>query len=185
MSAVRHLSTAELEAGLEHIRQAPADSGTLEMIVRRPAEGDREVLDAGELTLDAGLVGDNWRTRGSKRTDDGSAHPEKQLNIMNARAAALVACEKERWPLAGDQLFLDLDLSVESLPAGSRFELGSAVIEVTALPHRGCKKFVERFGADAMKFVNSPVGCELNLRGVNAKVVQAGTVRVGDVARRI
>ncbi|MEM7165751.1 MAG: MOSC domain-containing protein [Planctomycetota bacterium] len=185
MGEVRHLAAAELEAGLDHIRQAPQDRGALELIVRRPADGEREVLAEAELRLDVGLVGDNWLARGSKRTDDGSAHPEKQLNIMGARAAALVATARERWPLAGDQLYLDLDLSTTNLPPGTQFELGSAVIEVTALPHRGCKKFVSRFGADAMAFVNSPLGCDLNLRGINAKVVQPGVVRVGDVVRKL
>src|SRR5207247_88617 len=134
--------------------------------------------------LREGLVEDNWRTRGSSRTVDGSSHPEMQLNLMNARVIALVAQERERWPLAGDQLYLDLDLSSENLPPGTRLALGSAVIEVTAEPHTGCQKFVARFGREAMQFVNSPVGRQLNLRGINAKVVQPGVIRVGDVARK-
>lgn len=185
MAEVKHLTREELEAGLAEIRQSPKDEGTLEMIVRRPRTGEREVLAEGELDLTAGLAGDNWRTRGSSLTADGSAHPEMQLNIMNARVIALVAQDKARWPLAGDQLFIDMDLSAENLPPGSRLAIGSAVIEVTAQPHTGCQKFVERFGAEAMKFVNSPVGRQLHLRGINAKVVQAGLVRVGDVVRKI
>jgi hypothetical protein len=181
---LRHLTTEELHAGLDGIRQSPKDEGVLELIVRRPRVGDREVLDEGQLDLVDGLVGDTWSTRGSRRSKDGLAHPDMQLNIMNARVIALVAQERERWHLAGDQLFMDLDLSAENLPPGTRLAVGSAVIEVTAEPHTGCQKFVSRFGLDAMKFVNSPVGRQLNLRGINARVVLPGTIRVGDLAKK-
>ncbi|HYN83879.1 MAG TPA: hypothetical protein VER32_01415 [Pyrinomonadaceae bacterium] len=182
---MRHLTTEELEAGLDEIRLSPKDEGVLELIVRRPRVDEREVLEEAELDLTEGLVGDSWRERPSSRTPDGSPHPEMQLNIMNARAVALVAQGRERWPLAGDQLYLDLDLSEENLPAGTRLEIGTAVIEVTAQPHTGCKKFVSRFGPDAMKFVNSPAGKRLHLRGINAKVVRPGRIRVGQVARKV
>ena len=182
---MKHLTTAELEAGLDAIRQSPKDEGVLEMIVRRPRVDEREVLDNGELDLQQGLAGDSWTMRRSSRTADGSPHPDSQLNIMNSRVIALVAGDKDRWQLAGDQLFLDLDLSADNLPAGTQLALGSAVIEVTPPPHLGCHKFVARFGLDAMKFVNSALGRQLHLRGINAKVVTAGTVRVGDVARKI
>jgi len=181
----RHLTTAELEAGLDEIRRAPRDEGTLELIVRRPEVDEREVLDAGELNLEVGLVGDSWITRGSSRTPDGSAHPDMQLNIMNSRVTALVAQHKDRWQLAGDQLYLDLDLSEGNLPAGSRFAIGAAVIEVSPQPHLGCRKFVSRFGLEAMQFVNSPLGRQLRLRGINARVVSAGVIYVGDVVRKI
>jgi hypothetical protein len=184
MADVRHLTSEELEAGLENIRQSPKDNGVLALIVRRPQVGERQVLDQGELDLLQGLVGDTWRMRGSSRTSDGSSHPDMQLNIMNARVIALVAQARERWPLAGDQLYIDMDLSTDNLPPGTRLALGSAVIEVTAQPHTGCQKFVARFGLDAMKFVNSPLGSQLHLRGINAKVVQPGVIRVGDVVRR-
>jgi hypothetical protein len=184
MADVRHLTTEELEAGLANIRQSPKNNGVLRLIVRRPQVGEREVLDEGELDLLEGLMGDTWGIRGSSRTSDGSSHPDMQLNIMNSRVIALVAQESERWPLAGDQLYIDMDLSIDNLPPGTRLALGSAVIEVTAEPHTGCKKFVARFGQDAMRFVNSPLGRQLNLRGINAKVVQPGVIRVGDVARR-
>ena len=185
MIAVRHLSMAELEAGVAHFRQSPKDEGTLELVVRRPQSGAREVLGEGQLDLGEGLVGDSWRTRGSSRTADGSAHPEMQLNLMNSRVIAHVAQDHDRWQLAGDQLFVDLDLSKANLPAGTQLAIGTAVIEVTAEPHTGCAKFVERFGADAMKFVNSPVGKELCLRGINAKVVQPGVVRPGDRIKKL
>ncbi len=185
MSDATHLVMAELEAGLEAIRQSPRDQGVLELIVRRPQVGEREILAQAELDLTHGLVGDNWRTRGSAQTEDGLAHPEMQLNIMNSRAIALVAQSKARWQLAGDQLFIDLDLSADNLPPGTQLMLGSAVIQVTAVPHTGCKKFMARFGADAMRFVNSTVGKQLHLRGINAKVIRAGMIRVGDAARKI
>ena len=179
LADARHLTMAELEAGLDEIRRSPQDQGVLELIVRRPETGHREILEEGELDLAEGLVGDNWRVRGSSRTVDGSSHPDMQLNLMNARAIALFAQHKERWSLAGDQLFVDLDLSYDNLPPGTRLSLGSAVIEVTSQPHTGCKKFVERFGVDALKFVNSPLGKQFNVRGINARVVQAGTISVG------
>ncbi|MEZ5428892.1 MAG: hypothetical protein R2747_21785 [Pyrinomonadaceae bacterium] len=184
MTEIKHLTRVELEAGLDEIRQSPKDEGVLKLIVCRPGENEREVLEEGRLDLESGLIGDNWKTRGSSRTTDGFGHPEMQLNIMNARAAALVAQNPERWALAGDQLYVDLDLSGENLPPGTRLAVGSAVIEVTAIPHNGCKKFVERFGLEAMKFVNSEVGKELHLRGINAKVIEPGAIRVGDAIRK-
>lgn len=179
-----YLSTADLEAGLDHIRRSPADAGRLELIVRRPAVDEREVLAEGMLDCELGLVGDTWKARGSSRTHDGSSHPDMQLNVINARLAALVAGGPERRQLAGDQLFVDLDLSLDNLPPGTRLALGSAVIEVTEQPHTGCKKFSARFGPDALRFVNSPVGRDLRLRGLNARVVVSGTVRPGDVIRK-
>jgi hypothetical protein len=182
---VVHLSAEELEAGLDTIRSAPRDVGTLDMIVRRPAVGVREELPKGDLDVHAGLVGDTWNMRSSRRTADGSPHPDMQLNIMSSRVVALVAQDKARWALAGDQLFVDLDLSEENLPAGTRLAIGAATVEVTAQPHTGCGKFVERFGLEAMKFVNSPLGRELHLRGINARVVQPGPIRVGDTVRKL
>ncbi|HEY6804440.1 MAG TPA: MOSC domain-containing protein [Pyrinomonadaceae bacterium] len=184
-SAIYHLTMEELEAGVDHIRQSPKDEGLLSLIVRRPAIDEREVLEEAQLDTVEGLVGDTWKMRSSRRMVDGSPHPEMQINIMNVRAVALVAQEKERWQLAGDQLFLDMDLSKANLPVGQRLSIGSAILEVTEIPHTGCQKFIARFGLDAMMFVNSEVGKELCLRGINAKVVQEGTVRVGDVAKKI
>jgi hypothetical protein len=182
---VEHLPLTELEAGLDDVRRSPKDGGRVELIVRRPAVGERELLEEATLDTSDGLVGDTWRTRGSRQTEDGSAHPEMQLTLMNARAAALVAGEDDRRPLAGDQLFVDLDLSVDNLPPGTRLAAGSAVIEVTGVPHRGCGKFASRFGVDALRFVNSAVGRELNLRGVNAKVVAGGVVRRGEPVQKL
>jgi len=186
MADVGHRTTGELEAALPRLRGSPSDRGTVELIVRRPAVGQRELLDAAELSIEEGIVGDSWLERGSRHTPDGSAEPDRQITIMNARAIALFAGDdRARWAEAGDQLYVDLDLSDASLPAGARLQLGSAVVEVTAKPHTGCAKFAGRFGHDALRFVNSPAGSELHLRGVNARVVVAGTVHVGDVATKV
>ncbi len=182
---MEHRSEAELTAGLDEILRSPDTDGTVELIVRRPAEDEREVLDSGLLDLDEGLTGDTWCRRGSSRTPDGSANRDAQLTLMNARAAGLIAGNRERWPLAGDQLYVDLDLSIENLPAGTRLAVGEAVVEVTAEPHTGCAKFRARFGAEALKFVNKPPGRELRLRGVNTRVVTSGSVRVGDSVTKL
>jgi MOSC domain-containing protein YiiM len=183
MSNEVHVSAAELEAGLPEIKLAPASEGTVELIVRRPAEDEREVIEEAVLDLNEGLVGDRWRA---------GAHPHgvgidtsNQLTLMNARVIALIAPDRDRWPLAGDQLYVDLDLRPENLPTGSRLALGSAVIEVTEEPHTGCAKFSERFGSDATRFVNSRAGRDLRLRGLNARVVEPGRVRAGDTIRKL
>jgi MOSC domain-containing protein YiiM len=167
----------ELESGLEEIRRSPQNQGPLELIVRRPIKGQREVLDEGQLTLEDGLAGDCWKNH--------HPHPDMQINIMNARAIALIACEKDRWALAGDQLYIDMDLSGENLPPGTRLELGTALLEITAEPHTACAKFMSRFGAEATKFVNSVRGRQLNLRGLNARVVKPGVIRRGDTVRKV
>jgi MOSC domain-containing protein len=182
---MEHLSAAALEAGLDEVRRAPPDRGRVELIVARPARGEREELEEGTLDENEGLVGDNWRVRGSALTQDGLADPDKQLTVMNVRAAALVAGRSDRRQLAGDQIYVDLDLSVDNLPPGALLELGSAVIQISQQPHLGCKKFAERFGQDALRLVNSYTGRQLRLRGLNAKVVVAGTVRQGDVVRKL
>ena len=179
-----HRTEAELTAGLDRVRRSPAEGGPVELIVRRPAPGEREVLAEATLDPDHGLIGDGWRVRASSRTPDRAPDPDRQLTLMNARVAGLVATDPSRWPLAGDQLYVDLDLSLDNLPAGTRLALGSAVIQVTDPPHRGCPKFSARFGVDAFRFVNSPLGRALRLRGLNARVVVGGTVRVGDQVAR-
>jgi hypothetical protein len=179
--ASRHLTAAELEAGLADIGRSPKDNGVLEMIVRRPQVGVREILQQGQLDATEGLVGDNWRIRGGGRTPN----PDVQLTLMNARVVALVSQDKNRWNLAGDQLYVDLDLSDDNLPAGTRLAIGSAVIEVTRVPHTGCAKFVERFGLDAMQFVNAAEHKAKHLRGINTRVVQPGVIRVGDTANKL
>lgn len=182
---VKHLTMLELEAELDHLREAPKDHGVVQLIVRRPQVDYREVIDEAELDPVKGLIGDSWCFRPSSKTPDRSPHPEMQINIMNSRVTALVAQEKNRWPLAGDQLYIDMDLSKENLPGGTQLAIGTAILEVTPLPHTGCQKFVARFGLDAMKFVNSSVGKELCLRGINARVIKGGVIHVGETARKI
>ena len=174
-----------LEAGLDEVRKSPRDSGPLKLIVSRPGVGLRNISESAELDPAHGLIGDGWKARGSRHTPDGSPEPDKQLNIMNSRAIRLVAGNPEQWPLAGDQLYVDLDLGPENLPAGTSLEIGTAVVQVTSPPHLGCSKFAAHFGNDAVKFVNSPVGRELNLRGINARVIKHGVIRVGDFVKKL
>src|SRR5712692_2904270 len=182
---LQHAELTGLEQSLDHIREAPADGGTVELIACRPAEDERELLTEARLNTHDGLEGDTWRARGSSRTPDGAANLEAQLTLMNARAAAAIAGERERWALAGDQIYVDFDLSHNNLPPGSRVQIGSAVIEFSEAPHTGCAKFSARFGNDALRFVNSPIGRELRLRGANCRVVVAGTVRAGDAIKKL
>jgi MOSC domain-containing protein YiiM len=179
-----HVPLARLEAGVDAIRAAPADVGRVELIVRRPRVESREVITEARLDEREGLVGDCWRERGSRATADGSAHPDLQITLMSARSARLIAGAQERWPLAGDQFYVDLDVSAANLPPGTQLKIGSALLEVTVEPHRGCGKFSKRFGVDALKFVNSAVGRDLNLRGVNARILRGGTIRTGDDIRK-
>jgi MOSC domain-containing protein YiiM len=182
---LQHAELTGLEQSLDHIREAPADGGTVELIARRPAEDEREVLTEARLNTHDGLEGDTWRARGSRHTADGGPNPEAQLTLMNARAAAAIAGERERWALAGDQIYVDFDISRNNLPPGSRIQIGSAVIEFSEAPHTGCAKFSARFGNDALRFVNSPIGRELRLRGANCRVVVGGTVHAGDAIKKL
>jgi MOSC domain-containing protein YiiM len=182
---MEHLSQERLMAGLDRIRDAPPDGGRLMLIVRRPTVEEREVLAEAALSPETGLAGDNWLARGSSRTPDGSADPDKQITVMNARVAELVAGGTERMALCGDQLYVDLDLSVDNLPAGSLLAVGEVVLRVSEAPHTGCAKFVERFGGEAMRFVNGRIGRRLRMRGMNTRVVVPGTVRLGDLAAKV
>jgi MOSC domain-containing protein YiiM len=169
----------ELEAGLPEITRSPLEEGVLVQIVRRPRVGVRELLASGELTREEGLSGDTWRTRGR------SPQPDVQLTLMNSRVIALISPDASRRPLAGDQLFVDFDLSLANVPAGSRLSIGTAIVEISAEPHTGCSKFLSRFGLDSVKFVNSPTGRALRLRGANARVVQPGAIHIGDAVRKV
>ena len=180
----QHLTPIELAQGLALIRAAPRDIGVLHQITYRPAVGARTSPTVATLTPAQGLVGDNWQDRLCKHTPDGGPDPLRQITLMGARAVALIARQPERWALAGDQLFVDLDLSAENLPPGTCLQIGSAVLEINGIPHTGCKKFAERFGVAALKFFNNPAGKALRLRGIHAQVVVAGEVRVGDKVTR-
>ena len=175
-----YVGTEALTEQLPYFRSAPRHEGKVVLIVRRPAVDARELLETGELDPAVGLVGDTWNGRSSKRTPDGSPHPDMQLTLVNTRFLEVIAGPIERWPLAGDQLYVDFDLSVESMPPGTQLIVGSALIEITEQPHTGCAKYSKRYGPEGLRFVNSPEGSALRLRGVNAKVVNGGTVSVGD-----
>ena len=181
---IKHLTKAELEAGMDYVSQSPQDNGSVEMIVARPETLERTVLEAGEFTLADGLVGDNWSTRGSRHTDDGSAHPDMQITLMNSRYLDLIADgNRERWALAGDQLIVDLDLGTSNLVTGDQLRIGEVIFEVTPAPHNGCVKFKERFGLDVTRFTGSDKS--LRLRGIYVKVIEPGTVRRGGTIQKI
>lgn len=175
----------DLQAALDALPLAPRDVGAVEWLVRRPVPLEREVVERAELCPERGLVGDCWPSKPSKRTADGSPHPQMQLTLMNSAVTAVIAGPKEAWAAAGDQVYVDFDLSEASLPAGTQLKLGSAIIEVTAEEHLGCGKFHERFGSAALRWVNGKERRALRLRGVNARVVQAGEVTVGDTLQRV
>lgn len=175
---IRHPFYAEIEAQLPTIRAAPRDAGTVELIVRRPSTGEREILASAELHVEEGLVGDRWYLKPGRSR-------EEQLTLICTRAIAAVAGSRERWPLAGDQLYVDLDLSMENVPPGTRLAVGTAVVEASTEPHLGCKKFRARYGLDAVRFFGSEIGRALQLRGINATVLEAGVVRVGDFVRKL
>ncbi len=179
MDTAVYLSQAELEAGLEYIRESPKNQGIVKMIVRRPRVDEREVVSEAELSLTEGLIGDSWKARGS------SPHVEAQITLMNVRTIALLARDESRWSLAGDQLYVDFDLSEDNIPPGTHLAIGSAVIEVSAKPHTGCNKFSARFGVEALKFVNSSRGKQLHLRGINSRVIRPGVIRVGDIIKKL
>jgi MOSC domain-containing protein YiiM len=180
-----HRTPEQLDAGLAAILESPRDHGTLELIACRPVPGERIVLDTATLDVDAGVVGDSWHTRPSKLMPDHRPHPDAQVTVMNARVIALLAGDREHWAIAGDQLYVDLDLSPANLPAGTRLAVGDTVLEVTALPHTGCAKFSARFGSEALRWINAPGGRALNLRGINTRIVTTGQVRRGDAIRKV
>ena len=175
----------EMESHLDDIRQSPADEGPVTLIVSRPQANERMIIKRCALDIEKGMVGDNWITRGDKHTVDGLSDPRRQITIMNTRAIRAITDAEACWPEAGDQFYVDFDLSDVNIPPGTRLAIGEAEVEVTELPHLGCAKFGTRFGRDANMFVNSDLGKSLNLRGINARVVKAGTVNTGDVIRKL
>jgi MOSC domain-containing protein YiiM len=177
-----HRTTAELETFIDEILAAPKDAGPIELIVRRPFEGERQIVEDAELSTEWGLVGDNWIDRVDEH---GQPHMKAQLTLMNARVADAVAVTRERWPLAGDQIYVDLDISHENLPAGSRIRVGTAVVEISEVPHTGCAKFSGRFGAEALRFANVGIGRDNRFRGVNAFIVDDGSISVGDKVTKL
>ncbi len=178
-------SKEELAQGLTTIQDSPRDEGTLEMIVIRPADRERQVLEECQVSARLGVHGDFWAKTCWSKQPDGSPNPDVQVTLMNSRCIALVAQTRERWPLAGDQLYVDLDLTSENLPVGQRLAIGTAIFEITAVPHTGCALFSERFGVEASRFIKSEAGKKLHLRGIYARVVQDGLIKTGDTIRKI
>ena len=185
MDVIKYLSKGELQSGFYLIKQSPDNDGEVQMIVRRPETDKREILEEGELDLELGLVGDRWGKGIKMRKNDLNEYFNRQITIMNSRTAALVAGNRDRWPLAGDQLYIDLNISSDNLPPGTRLAIGSSIVEVTDLPHNGCDKFKKRYGLDALKFVNSREGKKYHLRGINTRIIRGGIVRVGDKAIKL
>jgi hypothetical protein len=181
----RHLSLAELQEGLSNIAQSPNDGGLLKAIVIRPEADARTSLQQCELSPDGGVYGDNWAKGCWMSLPDGRPHPDVQVTLMNARTIALIAQDEARWPLAGDNLLVDLDLSADNLPPGTRLSVGSTLLEITAVPHKGCQKFAARFGVDATRFVNSRAGLRMHLRGIYARIIQPGLVAIGDRVQKL
>ena len=179
------LTLGELWNGWEQLDPSPTDVGTVDMIVRRPQTEEREEVEQAEFDTKEGLIGDNWLARGSSSTPDGSAHPEAQITLMNSRVIQLIAGDEPRWDLAGDQLFVDFDLSMDNLPAGSRIQIGDVIMEISQKPHTGCDKFARSYGAYARKFVMTDKGKQLRLRGVNAQVIQGGTINKNDKIEKV
>ncbi len=181
---LNHLNMFQLESGLDHILNAPKDNGIVQMIVSRPKIEVRKILNVAKLDKEFGLDGDNWNDRGNSSMPDNCPDIEAQLTIMNSRVISLMTSSSDEWPLAGDQLYIDMDLSRNNLVPGSQIKIGSAVVEVSEKPHTGCKKFSSRFGLDALKFISTPSGRELCLRGINTRIVQSGVVQTGDVVKK-
>lgn len=180
-----HLSTEQIEAGLEHVLASPADGAPVAAIVRRPAAGKREELTLCVLTTAGGLIGDHWAQGAWKSLADGSPDPEVQVSLMNSRFIDLIATARSNWAPSGNNFFVDMDLSASNLPIGQRLTLGTAEIEISPVPNTGCKFFIERYGRDACVFVNRGVGREHRLRGVYAKVIKDGCVQLGDELRKL
>jgi len=179
------MNTDEIVGGMPHVTASPADGGKLELIIVRPAEGERVLPGSVRVSPEQGVEGDKWvRSRGHD-TPDGGPDPRTQVTLMNARILRLISGEEGRMPLAGDNLIVDLDLSDENMAPGQRLSVGEAVLEVTEVPHNGCRAFLDRYGTDVVKFVNSPEGKRLHLRGLHAKVITAGVVSVGDEVRKV
>ena len=179
MMDVTHLALDELNLGLERILESPQDAGLVEMLVVRPRSDDRMTPETVEVSAELGVHGDHWSI-GEYRDE-----PDIQIAIMNSRVLDLVSGDRRRWPLAGDNIIVDLDLSKDNLVPGQKLEAGSAILEITEIPHAGCKKFSERFGPDALRFVNLGQGKDLRLRGVYARVVQPGTIGLGDQVSKL
>lgn len=177
---MKHKTLNYLLDGLTHIKKSPKTKGDLQLIVRRPDVDQRELLKSAEINTDEGLIGDDWKARNKLKAHLRLNNGYDQITIMNSRVIERIAGSPEHWPPAGDQLYVDFDLSRNNLPPGTQLKLGSVILEVSKKDHTGCKKFIQRFGRDAFNFVNSAEGKQLCLRGINTRVIRSGSVKLGD-----
>jgi MOSC domain-containing protein YiiM len=185
LSAPRHLTTPELEQTLPTVLASPRDVGRLEVIVVRPTADERQTPASILITPERGVEGDHWLSDFPTDPTHNEMHLDSQVSLMNARFLRQIAVEEEAVCLAGDNLVVDLDLSEENLPAGSRLAIGDAVtLEITATPHTGCTKLAARYGQESRAFMNNPRGTALHLRGRYARVLTAGTATIGDTVRK-
>ncbi|MEM6942438.1 MAG: MOSC domain-containing protein [Pseudomonadota bacterium] len=182
---LHHRTRAELEAALPLILAAPKDGGRLDMIVSRPAPGERTLPQRARLTAEGGVEGDHWAKGCWLSLDDGTPHPDVQICLMMSRMIRAIAGEEAHWPPAGDNLFIDMDLTPANTPPGTRLALGSVEMVVTPEPHNGCEAFIERFGREACVFVNTGPGKTHRLRGIYCRVTKDGDISVGDSLRKI
>ncbi len=180
-----HPTLEQLELSLETIAASPSKQGTVELIISRPETGKRVVHTIGNFSKTGGLEGDNWANDCWKTLPDGKSDPIVQIAITNTRLLAAICPDKSRWPLAGDQIYTELNLSKTNLPVGTRLSAGTVILEITQEPHLGCSQYAEHFGKDSLKFTLTPRGRELNLRGIYAKVIKSGSINTGDRISKI
>lgn len=180
-----HRTREELASALPYVAASPKDGGSVALIVVRPDHGRRETPDRVRISAQDGVEGDHWSKGCWLETDDGAPHPDVQINLMCTRAAEVIAGDPALWPAAGNNFFVDIDLSPDNLPAGTRLALGTAEIEITDQPNKGCQVFIDHYGRDACIFVNTGPGWSLRMRGLYARVVQNGDVRLDDRIRKV
>lgn len=172
-----HLSLRELRAAWQDLPAQSADQGRLALICQRRPDGGRDTPDEARLTRAEGLVGDGWSRRPPR-------DPEAQIAVINHALAQLLA-NGQPVTHSGDNLYVDLDLAAAHWPTGCRLQVGEAVVMVSPKPHNGCAKFHDRFGADALRFVQDSATRSRNLRGIYWQVVEDGRIWQGAPIRRL
>jgi len=177
---MKFVTTDEINSNLSFILSSPKDVGKIESIIVRRRKNERELRKEVFLSPEKGVEGDRWYDLSKGKPD-----PRRQLTIINSRLIKLLAQSVERMQLAGDNLIIDLDISDANLPVGQRLTIGKVMVEITDVPHTGCSRFAERYGNDAVEFINAPERSSLRLRGVYAKFLNSGLIHVGDIIKKI
>jgi hypothetical protein len=180
----KHRTRAEIEAGIGPVLQSPAEGAAVEALFSRPAPGKRLDLPALEVSVSGGIAGDHWSLGCWKTLPDGSPDPDVQVSLMNRRMLHLIAGARDNWARAGNNIIVDMDLSIDNLPIGQRLRVGTAELEIGPVANTGCDFFIERYGRDACVFVNTGIAKQKRLRGVYARVVKDGQIRIGDIIRK-